>query len=94
VIFKLGTPGTIFIARWLRYVHVMYSIIKQSNAENVLMICGASGMLATMLYRSGCHVTAVDINPHAFTLAKKYFQMPDEVECVVGDGCGQGVIEV
>ena len=68
------------------YVHVMYSIIKQSNAENVLMIGGAGGTLATMLYRSGCQVTAVDINPHAFTLAKKYFQMPDEVECVVGDG--------
>lgn len=68
------------------YVHVMYSIIKQSQAQNVLMIGGAGGTLATMLHRLGCRVTVVDINPYAFTLAKKYFQMPEEIECVVEDG--------
>lgn len=68
------------------YVHVMYSIISQSGARNVLMIGGAGGTLATMLHRIGCHVTVVDINPHAFTIAKRYFQMPDEIECVVEDG--------
>lgn len=68
------------------YVHVMYSITKQSLAQRVLMIGGAGGTLATMLHRSGCQVTVVDINPHAFTLAKKYFQMPEDIECVVGDG--------
>jgi len=31
-------------------------------------------------------VTVVDVNPHAFTLAKKHFQMPEEIECVVDDG--------
>lgn len=68
------------------YVHVMYSIIKQSEARKVLMIGGAGGTLATMLHRLGCQVTVVDINPHTFTLAKKYFQMPEEIECVVEDG--------
>lgn len=68
------------------YVHVMYSVIKQSGARNVLMIGGAGGTLATMLHRLGCKVTVVDINPHAFTLAKKYFQMPKEIECIVEDG--------
>ena len=68
------------------YVHVMYSVIKQSQAQNVLMIGCAGGTLATMLHRLGCKVTVADINPHAFTLAKKYFQMPEDIECIVGDG--------
>jgi len=68
------------------YVHVMYSIIRQSGAKNILMIGCAGGTLATLLHRLGCKVTVVDINPVAFTLAQKYFQMPQEIECVVGDG--------
>ena len=68
------------------YIHVMYSIVRQSAAQNILMIGCAGGTLATMLYRIGCNVTVVDINPASFKLAKKYFQMPKEVECIVGDG--------
>ena len=68
------------------YVHVMYSIIQQSKAKSILMIGCAGGTLATMLHRLGCKVTVVDINPVAFMLAKKYFQLPNEIECVVGDG--------
>jgi spermidine synthase len=68
------------------YVHTMYGIIRQVDAQRVLMIGCAGGSLATMLHRAGCEVTAVDINPHAFTLARRYFQMPREVRCVVGDG--------
>jgi protein-L-isoaspartate O-methyltransferase len=68
------------------YVHVMYSIIAQSKARRVLMIGCAGGTLATMLHRLGCEITVVDINPHAFTLAKRYFQMPEGIECVVDDG--------
>src|SRR5271155_278014 len=68
------------------YVHTMFGIIRQLDAQRVLMIGCAGGSLATMLHRAGCEVTAVDINPHAFTLAKRYFQMPEEVRCVVGDG--------
>lgn len=68
------------------YVHVMHGIIQQSGARNVLMIGGAGGTLATMLHRQGCKMTVVDINPHAFVFARKYFQMPDEIECIVADG--------
>ena len=68
------------------YVHVMYSIIRQSQAKRVLMIGCAGGSLATMLYRLGCEVTVVDINPHAFVLAKRYFNMPQEINCVEEDG--------
>lgn len=69
------------------YVHVMYSLIKQSQARRVLMIGCAGGTLATMLHHLGCEITVVDINPHAFTLAKRYFQMPEVIKCVVDDGC-------
>lgn len=68
------------------YVHVMYSILRQSQVRRVLMIGCAGGTLATMLHRLGCHVTVVDINPHAFMLAKRYFNMPEEINCVEEDG--------
>lgn len=68
------------------YVHVMYSIVRQSQAQKVLMIGCAGGTLATMLHRLGCQVTVVDINPHAFTIARKYFQMPEGIDCIQDDG--------
>ncbi|MFZ5673257.1 MAG: spermidine synthase [Pseudomonadota bacterium] len=68
------------------YVHVMYSILRQSHVRNVLMIGCAGGTLATMLHRLGIEVTVVDINPLSFVLAKKYFKLSDEVRCVTDDG--------
>ncbi len=68
------------------YIHVMDALIRQAGARRVLMIGCAGGTLATMLHRQGCAVTVVDINPHAFTIAKRYFLMPEDVTCVVGDG--------
>lgn len=68
------------------YVHVMHQAIVQSRAKRVLLLGCAGGSLATMLARDGCQMTVVDINDYAFTLAKRYFQMPDSVRCVVGDG--------
>src|SRR5579884_3092849 len=68
------------------YVHVMHSIVRQSGARNVLMIGCAGGTLGTMLHHLGCQVTVVDINHHAFTLARKYFQMPEEIQCIADDG--------
>jgi len=68
------------------YIHVMHSLIRQVAARRVLMIGCAGGTLATMLHRRGCEVTVLDVNPHAFKLAKKYFQLPKQVECIVEDG--------
>lgn len=68
------------------YVHVMYSIIRQSESRHVLMIGCAGWTLATMLHRLGCEVTVVDINPLSFALARKYFKMPDEIDCILEDG--------
>ena len=68
------------------YVHVLSGIITQSGARRVLIIGCAGGTLATMLHRRGHIVTVVDINPHAFTLAQRYFHMPDAIRCITGDG--------
>lgn len=68
------------------YIHVMHEIIRQCRGKRVLVIGGAGGTLATMLTRHGYSVTMVDINDYAFTIAKRYFQLPDSVECVVADG--------
>lgn len=68
------------------YIHIMCNIISQSEAKNVLLLGCAGGTLATMLHRLGHNVTIVDINPHSFVMAKKYFHLPDGVNCVVADG--------
>jgi spermidine synthase len=72
------------------YVHLMHGLIRQQVGVNpdaqILVIGCAGGSLATMLYRAGYAVTIVDINPHAFELARSYFHLPQGVECVVADG--------
>jgi spermidine synthase len=39
-----------------------------------------------MLARKGRHVSIVDIDPVSFSLAKRYFKLPQSVACHVGDG--------
>lgn len=68
------------------YIHVMYQIIRQAHAKKVLVIGCAAGSLPTMLDRIGCQVDVVDINPYAFSIARKYFQMPRSVGCYLMDG--------
>ncbi len=68
------------------YIHVMYQAIRQANARNILVIGCAAGSLPTMLDRAGCNVDAVDINPYAFPIARKYFGMPRSVTCYLLDG--------
>lgn len=68
------------------YIHVMYHAIQQVNARNVLVIGCAAGSLPTMLDRAGCNVDVVDINPYAFSIARKYFEMPKSVSCYLMDG--------
>ncbi len=38
-----------------------------------------------MLVKAGRNVTIVDVNPASFALARKYFSLPENVECHVGD---------
>jgi spermidine synthase len=70
----------------LTYIHAMFGLIRQRRAQSALLIGCAGGSLATMLAREGCAVTAVDINPQAFDLARRYFGLPDEVDCRPEDG--------
>jgi len=50
------------------------------------MIGCAGGTLATMLSRAGIQVTLVDIDPLSFEIARRYFHMPETVNCHVRDG--------
>ncbi len=68
------------------YIHALYGLALQRPAPKILMIGCAGGALATMLARAGRDVTLVDIDPTAFKLAKRYFNLPREVGCHVADG--------
>jgi spermidine synthase len=70
----------------LDYIHALFGLLEQKIPQSTLMIGCAGGSLATMLTRQGCAVTAVDVNPQAFLIARRYFQMPDSVQCRVADG--------
>ena len=73
--------GTSLVA----YIHAMQATLLQAGASRILTLGCAGGTLATMLTRAGCDVTMIDINPHAFDLARRYFALPPEVECVLAD---------
>lgn len=68
------------------YIHALYSLIWQKRSNRVLMIGCGGGTLATLLVRAGIAVTVIDNNANAFHLARTYFQMPEQVKCVVADG--------
>jgi spermidine synthase len=70
----------------LYYVHALIGLLRQARPERVLIIGCAGGTLATALAKDGVAVTAVDINPHAFRLARDYFGLPASVECRLADG--------
>jgi spermidine synthase len=70
----------------LIYIHAIFGLLAQTHAQTVLMIGCAGGSLATMLARANCKIVAVDVNPHVFPLARRYFGLPDAVECHVADG--------
>jgi spermidine synthase len=68
------------------YVHALYGLIRQARGRDALLIGCGGGTLATMLRRVGIAVTVVDIDPAAFALARRYFNLPEDVTCHVADG--------
>jgi SAM-dependent methyltransferase len=68
------------------YIHAMHYFLAQAQAKDVLMIGCGGGTLATMLQRSGVNVTVVDLHRFSFTIARKYFHLPENVICHTGDG--------
>ena len=65
------------------YVHAIELLVR--DAENILMIGGGGGALATMLARAGKTVTVVDIEPEAEDLARRYFWLDPDVRWVTAD---------
>ena len=68
------------------YIHALYGLALQRPAPKILMIGCGGGTLATMLARAGRDVTIVDIDKVSIRLAQRYFGLPPEVACHVGDG--------
>jgi spermidine synthase len=68
------------------YIHAIFGLLSQAKARSILLIGGGGGTLGTMLARMRCEVTIADVNPISFTLAKRYFGLPEEVTCQVADG--------
>jgi predicted membrane-bound spermidine synthase len=67
----------------LDYITAMERALK--GAERVLLLGTAGGALATQLSRRGAAVTAVDNWPIAFEIARRWFHLPKDVECVHED---------
>lgn len=64
----------------LEYITAMDRALR--GADSVLMLGTAGGALATLLSRRGGAVTAVDNWPAAFEIARRWFHLPTEVECI------------
>ena len=67
----------------LAYVEIMRDAL--ADAAKVLLLGTAGGALATELSRRRTEVTAVDDMAWAFVAARRWFQLPDQVECVHAD---------
>jgi spermidine synthase len=68
------------------YIHGIFGLLAQSPPRHVLVIGCGGGSLATMLASKGVQVTIVDVNPLAFDIARRYFNLPNDVACHVADG--------
>jgi len=68
------------------YIHAIHHFLRQAESRDVLMIGCGGGTLATMLSADGVKATIVEINPRSFAISRRYFHLPDDVECHVGDG--------
>jgi len=80
---EADADGTSLVA----YIHAMFGLLRQTGSKTVLMIGCGGGTLATMLSNVHCNLTVVDIDPHAFLLARRYFRFPPVITCRVADGC-------
>jgi spermidine synthase len=67
----------------LAYVETMRAAL--AGSARVLLLGTAGGALATALSRRGTEVTAVDDMAWAFTAARRWFHLPNQIECVHAD---------
>jgi len=68
------------------YIHAIFGLLSQTKARDILIIGCAGGTLATMLARAGRCPTLVDCDPHAFILARQYFNLAEDAACHLADG--------
>jgi spermidine synthase len=68
------------------YVHALFGLVMQAQAQTILMIGCGGGSLASMLAKAGKCVTVVDVNPAAIDIASEHFALPEGVDCHVIDG--------
>lgn len=68
------------------YMNRMFDKIKEANFTTVLMVGCGGGILAKRLCEINCKVTVVDILEESFIIAKEFFELPNEVNCIVSDG--------
>jgi len=67
----------------LEYIAAMGEVLE--GAKSVLLLGTAGGALATLLSRRGVSVTAIDNWPKAFDIARRWFHLPQDVECIPAD---------
>src|SRR4029453_1962198 len=70
------------------HIHALYGLTLQRPGERGPVIGCGGGPLGTMRARAGRRVSIVEIDPVSFTLAKRYFGLPRNIACHVGDGLG------
>jgi hypothetical protein len=68
------------------YIHAIFGLLVGLDARRVAVIGGAGGTLGSMLARIDRDVTVIDIDPHAFTVARAHFGLDSAVACRVADG--------
>lgn len=68
------------------HIHALYGLTLQRPGKSILMIGCGGGTLGTMLARAGRRVSIVEIDPVSFKLARRYFGLPCNIACHVGDG--------
>jgi len=67
------------------YIRLMAALLV--NGGDVLLLGCGGGALAGILHRRGRSVTVVDVNPISFELARVFFWMPHNIECITGNMC-------
>lgn len=67
----------------LDYIAAMEEVL--GAAKNVLLLGTAGGALATRIGRRGGQVTTVDDWAPAFDIARRWFHLPEAIECVHAD---------
>ncbi len=70
----------------IEYIHALHGLVMQVRGERVLVIGGAGGTLGSMLAQAGKRVTLVDIDPGAFTIARRFFNLAPDIDCRVAEG--------